>query len=99
MQQGCAAASASPRVLATTAERDQRRTKLGRKLSHCDRQGTSESWMKHLSSPEGQDALRGLSLARSLFAFDFDGTLAPIVTRPDAARLSIGVQQQLAQLA
>ena len=55
--------------------------------------------MKHLSSPEGQDALRGLSLARSLFAFDFDGTLAPIVTRPDAARLSIGVQQQLAQLA
>ena len=55
--------------------------------------------MKHLSSPEGQDALRGLSLARSLFAFDFDGTLAPIVTRPDAARLSIGVQQRLAQLA
>jgi trehalose 6-phosphate phosphatase len=61
--------------------------------------GTSESQMKHLSSPAGQDALRNLSLARALFAFDFDGTLAPIVSRPDAARLAIGVQQRLAQLA
>jgi len=55
--------------------------------------------MKHLSSPEGQEALRTLSLTRALFAFDFDGTLAPIVSRPDAAHLSIGVQQQLTRLA
>lgn len=55
--------------------------------------------MKHLSSPEGQDALRSLSLARALFAFDFDGTLAPIVPRPHAARAAIGVQRRLAQLA
>ncbi len=55
--------------------------------------------MKHLSSPEGQAALRSLSRQRTLFAFDFDGTLAPIVTLPDAARMSFDVQQQLVQLA
>ena len=55
--------------------------------------------MKHLSSPEGRAALRNLSLARTLFAFDFDGTLAPIVPRPNAARAAIGVQRRLAQLA
>lgn len=61
--------------------------------------GTSESQMKHLWSPEGRGALRSLSLARTLFAFDFDGTLAPIVPRPNAARAAIGVQRRLAQLA
>ncbi len=55
--------------------------------------------MKHLSSPEGRSALRKLSLVRTLFAFDFDGTLAPIVPRPHAARAAIGVQRRLAQLA
>jgi trehalose 6-phosphate phosphatase len=57
------------------------------------------SAMKHLSSPEGQEALRGLAHARALLAFDFDGTLAPIVSRPDQARAGIGVRQRLAQLA
>ena len=61
--------------------------------------GTSEAQPKPLSSPEGQVALRDLALARALFAFDFDGTLAPIVSRPDDARLPIGVQQRLAKLA
>ena len=60
---------------------------------------TTESQTKPLSSPEGQVALRDLALARALFAFDFDGTLAPIVSRPDDARLPIGVQQRLARLA
>jgi trehalose 6-phosphate phosphatase len=55
--------------------------------------------MKHLSSPEGRVALRNLALARTLFAFDFDGTLAPIVPRPHAARAAFGVQRRLAQLA
>lgn len=55
--------------------------------------------MKHLSSAEGRNALRNLSLARTLFAFDFDGTLAPIVPRPHAARAAIGVQRRLTQLA
>ena len=55
--------------------------------------------MKHLSSAQGQDALRNLCRTRALFAFDFDGTLAPIVPRPHAARAAIGVQRRLAQLA
>jgi trehalose 6-phosphate phosphatase len=55
--------------------------------------------VKHLSSPEGQEALWRLAAARTLFAFDFDGTLAPIVSRPDQARAAIGVRQRLAQLA
>ena len=61
--------------------------------------GFSEARMKHLSSPEGRRALRNLTVARTLFAFDFDGTLAPIVPRPNAARAAIGVQRRLAQLA
>ena len=55
--------------------------------------------MRHLWSPEGRHALRSLVLDRTLFAFDFDGTLAPIVPRPSAARAAIGVQRRLAQLA
>jgi trehalose 6-phosphate phosphatase len=55
--------------------------------------------VKHLSSPEGQEALRRLAADHTLFAFDFDGTLAPIVSRPDQARAAIGVRQRLAQLA
>jgi trehalose 6-phosphate phosphatase len=55
--------------------------------------------MKHLLSAEGQESLRGLAGARALFAFDFDGTLAPIVARPHDARAAIGVRQRLAQLA
>ncbi|HZA96381.1 MAG TPA: trehalose-phosphatase, partial [Burkholderiaceae bacterium] len=34
-----------------------------------------------------------------MFAFDFDGTLAPIVPRPNAARAAVGVQRRLARLA
>ncbi len=55
--------------------------------------------MKPLLGAEGQEALRTLALARALFAFDFDGTLAPIVARPPDARAAIGVRQRLAQLA
>lgn len=36
---------------------------------------------------------------RPLLAFDFDGTLAPIVARPDDARMSAAVSRWLAQLA
>lgn len=55
--------------------------------------------MKHLLGAEGLESLRGLAGARALFAFDFDGTLAPIVARPPDARAAIGVRQRLAQLA
>ncbi|MDO9005281.1 MAG: trehalose-phosphatase [Aquabacterium sp.] len=53
----------------------------------------------HLFTPPGQQALEAVMQRRPLLAFDFDGTLAPIVTRPDDARVSIGVAQRLAQLA
>jgi trehalose 6-phosphate phosphatase len=55
--------------------------------------------MKNLLSPEGQDALRSVSRTRALFAFDFDGTLAPIVWRPGDAKIAIGVRRRLARLA
>lgn len=43
--------------------------------------------MTDLMSPEGRDALRAAIAARALFAFDFDGTLAPIQMRPDAVQM------------
>jgi trehalose 6-phosphate phosphatase len=55
--------------------------------------------MKHLLSPDGQDALRALAGRRTLFAFDFDGTLAPIVWHPEDARIAIGLRTRLARLA
>jgi trehalose 6-phosphate phosphatase len=53
----------------------------------------------HLFTPPGQQALEAVMRRKPLLAFDFDGTLAPIVTRPDDARVSIGVAQRLEQLA
>lgn len=54
--------------------------------------------MKHLLSPEGQAALLALIQRRPLLAFDFDGTLAPIVTRPDDAKVPMPVARRLKQL-
>ena len=53
----------------------------------------------HLFTPTGQQALDAVMQRRPLLAFDFDGTLAPIVTRPEDARVSLGLAQRLAQLA
>lgn len=55
--------------------------------------------MQHLFSPEGESALARTLRHRPLLAFDFDGTLAPIVARPGDARLSKGVSARLATLA
>ncbi len=44
--------------------------------------------MIDLFSPEGRAALERLSRRKTLYAFDFDGTLSPIVQRPDDARAS-----------
>ena len=55
--------------------------------------------MKHLFSQQGLQALDAVMRLHPLLAFDFDGTLAPIVTLPDDARVSIGVAQRLDQLA
>jgi trehalose 6-phosphate phosphatase len=54
--------------------------------------------MKHLFTPAGEHALAQVLSLQPLLAFDFDGTLAPIVARPDDARVSSAVAQQLRQL-
>ncbi|MET0518134.1 MAG: trehalose-phosphatase [Burkholderiaceae bacterium] len=55
--------------------------------------------MKHLFSPAGEAALLATMAAQPLLAFDFDGTLAPIVARPDDARVPMPVAQRLQRLA
>ena len=46
--------------------------------------------MRHVLSPAGELQLAATMRARPLLAFDFDGTLAPIVARPDQARMAPG---------
>lgn len=56
--------------------------------------------MRHLFSPAGEAAVTQLMRRREvLLAFDFDGTLAPIVARPDDARVPLAIARRLAQLA
>jgi trehalose 6-phosphate phosphatase len=55
--------------------------------------------MRYLFSAQGEAALRALAPEQTLYAFDFDGTLAPIVTRPDAARAPAAVLRRLERLA
>lgn len=55
--------------------------------------------MKNFWSAEGTAALDQLVKGKPLLAFDFDGTLAPIVARPDDARVPTAVSQRLALLA
>lgn len=49
--------------------------------------------------PQGERALAALLRSRPLFGFDFDGTLAPIVTQPEAARVPPPLASALALLA
>ena len=55
--------------------------------------------MRHLFSPEGDAALAATMADGPLLAFDFDGTLAPIVARPDDARVPLAVARRLDRLA
>lgn len=55
--------------------------------------------MRHLFSPQGERALEAVLIRNPLLAFDFDGTLAPIVARPDDARVSKAVSRWLGLLA
>jgi trehalose 6-phosphate phosphatase len=55
--------------------------------------------VKRLASHEGDRALARLAHTRTLFAFDFDGTLAPIVLQPDDARMTTAIFRRLARLA
>lgn len=54
--------------------------------------------MRHLFSPEGDQALDAVMRLSPLLAFDFDGTLAPIVARPHEARVPRVVSQELERL-
>ncbi|MEO8857508.1 MAG: trehalose-phosphatase [Burkholderiaceae bacterium] len=51
--------------------------------------------MRHLFTPEGEAALAATMHRQPLLAFDFDGTLAPIVARPDDARVSQAIARRL----
>lgn len=55
--------------------------------------------MDYLLSEEGRRELEALSKGRCLYAFDFDGTLAKIVSDPAGARLGRSVQFWLEALA
>lgn len=55
--------------------------------------------LRHLFAPDGDLALRTLARGKPLLAFDFDGTLAPIVPRPDDARVPIALTRRLVRLA
>ncbi len=55
--------------------------------------------MQHLFGPEGETALATALRQRPLLAFDFDGTLTPIVARAEDARLSAAVSARLRALA
>lgn len=55
--------------------------------------------MQHLFSSHGKTALTAIMAQQPLLAFDFDGTLAPIVSHPDDARVSHTVARRLACLA
>ena len=55
--------------------------------------------MIYAFSPEGIACVAAVMATRPLLAFDIDGTLAPIVDEPGAARLPAPIEQCLAELA
>ncbi|MHB8879858.1 MAG: trehalose-phosphatase [Myxococcaceae bacterium] len=55
--------------------------------------------MRYLFAREGEDVLAQLAFSRVLLAFDFDGTLAPIVSDPAGARLRPGTRALLRKVA
>ncbi len=54
--------------------------------------------MRHLFSPEGESDLAWVAAREPLLAFDFDGTLAPIVARPSQARVPTTTLRRLHRL-
>ena len=54
--------------------------------------------MIHALSPQGRARIARFLARRALLTFDIDGTLAPIVARPEAARIPAPLQQALARL-
>ena len=54
--------------------------------------------MRHLFTPEGDTDLVWVVARKPLLAFDFDGTLAPIVARPSQARVPVTTLRRLQRL-
>lgn len=54
--------------------------------------------MKYLFSEQGRKLLESLTFTKTLYAFDFDGTLAPIVKSPDDAKLGSTLRSLLKEL-
>ncbi|HLL84622.1 MAG TPA: trehalose-phosphatase [Longimicrobium sp.] len=55
--------------------------------------------MRHILAAAQRDVLRQFARANVLLAFDFDGTLAPIVPRPEDARMRRRTRELLSALA
>ena len=55
--------------------------------------------MKHIFSADGKAALRAVMRRAPLLAFDFDGTLAPLVTNPQDASMPLSVMRRISRLA
>jgi len=55
--------------------------------------------LRSLLGPQGLAALEALGRTPALFAFDFDGTLAPIRPRPDDVQVSATIALRLEKLA
>lgn len=55
--------------------------------------------MRYLLSKDSREQLRRFAAARLVCAFDFDGTLAPIVKRPEHARMPTSTRLRLSRLA
>ncbi len=61
--------------------------------------GATTPPLRHLSAADGLAALATLMRSRALFAFDFDGTLAPIRPRPADVHVSATIAVRLEKLA
>ena len=68
-------------------------------LGETARRAKGASTIRPLLSAAGEADLATLATARSLYAFDFDGTLAPIVASPDRARITAPMSRLLEALA
>jgi trehalose 6-phosphate phosphatase len=54
--------------------------------------------MRYLFSPAGREAIAQVIVQQPLLAFDFDGTLAPIVTQPDQAKAGLSMTRAMQSL-
>jgi trehalose 6-phosphate phosphatase len=55
--------------------------------------------MRNILSPSGREVLEEFAWSHVFVGFDFDGTLAPIVSRPDGAAMRLSTRQLLRRFA